>query len=118
MATQEHENNKKEFLEELSEYKNYWNAVHVAADKFPEKFIPGYARICQKKNAPKVLNEKEIEKYFGENATQEDTDKQKHIMLYPKTSEEGNQFYYSCLENKQNNLYPGLQRNNLENFNK
>ena len=41
MATQEHENNKKEFLEELSEYKNYWNAVHVAADKFSEKFIAG-----------------------------------------------------------------------------
>ena len=41
MATQEHENNKKEFLEELSEYKNYWNAVHVAADKYSEKFIAG-----------------------------------------------------------------------------
>lgn len=32
---------KKKFLEELSEYKNYWNAVHVAADKFSEKFIAG-----------------------------------------------------------------------------
>lgn len=103
---------------EVKEQKRYVRTKELLKDIDPEKFIPGYARICQKKNAPKVLDEKEIEKYFGENATQEDIDKQKHIMLYPKTSEEGNQFYYSCLENKQNNLYPGLQRNNLENFDK
>ena len=103
---------------EVKEQKRYVRTKELLKDIDPEKFIPGYARICQKKNAPKVLNEKEIEKYFGENATEEDKKKQKHIMLYPKTEEEGNQFYYSCLENKQNNLYPGLQRNNLENFDK
>jgi hypothetical protein len=103
---------------EVKEQKRYVRTKELLKDIDPEKFIPGYARICQKKNAPKVLNEKEIEKYFGDNATEEDKNKQKHMMLYPKTEEEGNQFYYSCLENKQNNLYPGLQRNNLENFDK
>ena len=103
---------------EVKEQKRYVRTKELLKDIDPEKFIPGYARICQKKNAPKVLNEKEIEKYFGDNATEENKKKQKHMMLYPKTEEEGNQFYYSCLENKQNNMYPGLQRNNLGNFDK
>ena len=103
---------------EVKEQKRYVRTKELLKDIDPEKFIPGYARICQKKNAPKVLNEEEIEKYFGENASEEDKKKQKHMMLYPKTEDEGNQFYYSCLGNKQNNLYPGLQRNNLENFDK
>jgi hypothetical protein len=102
----------------FKEQKRYIRQKELLKDVDPEKFIPGYARICEKKFAPKILNENEIEKYFGENSKKEDIEKRKHMMLYPKTEEEGKQYYYSCLENKKNHLYPGLQKNYLDNFDK
>ena len=121
---QEYENilpNFKKLLEDerqIKEQKRQVRQKELLKDVDPEKFIPGYARICEKKFAPKILNEDEIETFFGENARQENIDKQKHIMLYPKTEQGGTQHYYSCLENKKKHLYPGLQRNYLDNFDK
>ena len=103
---------------QFKEQKRYVRQKQLLKDIDPNQFIPGYARICEKKYAPKILNENEIEKYFGENATQKNIDKRKHIMLYPKTEEEGKQYYYSCIDNKNNHLYPGLQKNYLDNFDK
>ena len=103
---------------QFKEQKRYVRKKQLLKDIDPNQFIPGYARICEKKYAPKVLNENEIEKYYGENAKEKDIDKRKHIMLYPKNPEDGTQYYYSCMDNKNNHLYPGLQKNYLDNFDK
>ena len=103
---------------QFKEQKRYIRQKQLLKDIDPVKFIPGYARICEKKFAPKILNENDIEKYFGDNVTEEDIEKTKHMMLYPKTPEEGKQYYYSCMDNKNNHLFPGLQKNYLDNFDK
>uniref|UniRef100_A0A6C0I4T8 Thioredoxin domain-containing protein n=1 Tax=viral metagenome TaxID=1070528 RepID=A0A6C0I4T8_9ZZZZ len=108
-------------LEEEKQYKEPRRAIRqkqLLKDIDPKLFFPGYARICEQKYAPKILNDNEIETFYGDNATEDNIDKRKHIMLYPKTPEEGKQYYYSCLNNKHNHLYPGLQRNYLDNFDK
>lgn len=103
---------------QFKEPKRYIRQKQLLKDIDPNQFIPGYARICEKKYAPKILNETEIEKYYGDNASEKDIEKRKHIMLYPKTAEEGKQYYYSCMDNKNNHLFPGLQKNYLDNFDK
>ena len=103
---------------EVKEQKRQVREKEFLKDIDPEQFIPGYARICEKKFAPKILNKNEIEIFFGEDATEENIEKRKHIMVYPKTEDEGNQHYYSCLENKKKHYYPGLQKNYLDNFDK
>ena len=103
---------------QFKEQKRYIRQKQLLKDIDPEQFIPGYARICEKKYAPKILNENEIEKYFGDSATEKDIEKREYMMLYPKTQEEGKQYYYSCMDNKNNHLYPGLQKNYLDNFDK
>lgn len=103
---------------QLKEPKRYIRQKQLLKDIVPNQFIPGYARICEKKYAPKILNENEIEKYYGDNVSEKNIEKRKHIMLYPKTPEEGKQYYYSCMDNKNNHLYPGLQKNYLDNFDK
>ena len=103
---------------QFKEQKRYIRQKQLLKDIDPVQFIPGYARICEKKYAPKILNETEIETYFGDNASEQNIEKRKHMMLYPKTQEEGKQYYYSCMDNKNNHLYPGLQRNYLDNFDK
>jgi hypothetical protein len=102
---------------QVKEQKRYIRHKELLKDIDPEKFIPGYARICEKKYAPKILNEKEVEKYFGD-SSKDNVENRKHIMLYPKSENEGKQYYYSCKDNKKNHLYPGLQRNYLDNFDK
>jgi hypothetical protein len=82
----------------------------------PETFISGYARICQKKFQPKILEENEIQKYYGNDTSEEDIEKRKHIILYPKTEDEGTQYYYSCMNNTNDYKFPGLQRNTGNNF--
>lgn len=99
----------------FKEQKRHIRQNALAKDIDPVKFIPGYARICQKRFAPKILKDKEVEKYFGDDVDEDDIDKRKHIMLYPKTEEEGTQLYYSCLDNKIKHVYPGLQQNYLDN---
>ena len=103
---------------QFKEPKRYIRQKQLLKDIDPNQFIPGYARICEKKYAPKILNENEIEKYYGDNVSENDIKKRKNIMLYPKTPEDGKQYYYSCMDNKNNHLYPGLQKNYLDNFDK
>ena len=46
---------------EFKEQKRYVRQKQLLKDIDPLQFIPGYARICEKKYAPKILNENEIE---------------------------------------------------------
>jgi hypothetical protein len=103
---------------EIKKQKRQIREKEFLKDIDPEQFIPGYARICEKKFAPKILNENEIETFFGDDATEENIEKRKNIMIYPKTEQEGKQHYYSCLGNEKKHQFPGLQRNYLDNFDK
>ena len=69
---------------------------------YPQLFIPGYARVCQKQ--PKAYR---LDDFIDDD----------DAMLFPLTKEEGKQFYYSC-KDQGRNKYVGLIENNLENKDK
>jgi VCBS repeat-containing protein len=46
---------KEEVLENLDEYKNYWNAIHIAADKMSEKLVAGRVYLFVQSTAGGVI---------------------------------------------------------------
>jgi hypothetical protein len=74
-------------------------------DIAPDLFLDNYTRKCDKK--PTVIDDNEVDEY---------TSKGFQIMKFPKTPEEGKQYNYIC--NYEEEKYPGLRVNNMENKDK
>jgi hypothetical protein len=68
----------------------------------PELFLPNYSRICL--NKPTIIEEEEAEEW---------EEKGHNVILFPKTPEEGQQFYYVCEDPEFK--YTGLRKNTLQN---
>jgi hypothetical protein len=73
-------------------------------DIVPDLFLPGYARDCG--NPPTIIPENQIREW---------SDRKDAVMLFPKSPKEGQQHYYTCLDNKDEYKYIGLKRNKLDN---
>lgn len=71
----------------------------------PEMFVTNYARHCT--HPPTIVDEKEAKKWKGQS------------MLFPKTPEEGPQYYFICNNpDYPKHIYPGLFLNKLRNSDK
>ena len=78
------------------------NPRKQAQDLFP----PGYSRRCA--YIPDIVSEEQAKALEAEGY---------HVLLFPKTSGEGKQYYFSCVQ-KEEHIYPGVKKNNLENRDK
>ena len=86
-------------------------------DVNPDQFIPGYSRICQANRSPKIIEEKINPNDPEPPIVDEMESEGKQVMLFPKNSEDGKQYYYSCEHNK-SHKFPGLRLNTLSNYEK
>lgn len=84
--------------------KDKLNKLRIQA---PEIFVtgdPGYARICQSKHQPTLIDKNEIEKWKNDN---------KQVMAFP--SGDNPEYYFGCEDNVLK--YPGAARNSVKNSN-
>lgn len=109
-----------EYVDELREdiekkRKKSTRTKKMLKDVNPEQFISGYARLCQRKMAPKIIGD-----YNGD-IMPEDVkrmqDEGYQVEVFPKNPAEGKQFYYAC-NNSKKYKYLGLMKNRLSNFEK
>jgi hypothetical protein len=78
----------------------------------PDLFVSGYTRTCS--NPPEIANDNNYEQYNEEeNMFLDENGNQ--VLLFPKSPEEGQQYYYICKDEEDKFIYPGVRLNTLSN---